>query len=487
MLSAKPSRSGCAAPAAAPDPHDVLPGMKSDAARSAKPDSHAKTWQVGTLTYTTGGLVALFCFLLWGDFAWALKDRSVPQIVQLLLKNHGASDLLAGFLIGSLPGAISIFLGPIISFKSDRHRGRWGRRIPFLIIPTPFIVLSMVGLAFSPQLGTWLDAAMGSHSLGLNPSILVFFGLFWTIFEFSTLAANAVFGALINDVVPRAVIGRFFGMFRALSLIAGMLFFFWLMGKAESQYVWIFLGIACVYGGGLTVMCLNVKEGAYPPPPSLAPGEKPLGFYSAAKLYFRECFGNPFYRWVAATIALSWMSFVPINLFNVFFAKEIEMSIDTYGKCVALTYLISLVLSYAIGALADRFHPLRVGLSIQVLIILVTLWAGFYARSVTTFGIAVVAHGVLAGSWMTATASLGQTLLPRARFAQFASAMELVRSLGTAAIGPITGWVLDMSDHAYRLTYLAGGVITVLALSSGLVLHAKFMALGGPRNYSVPE
>ena len=451
------------------------------------PHPPAKTWQVGTLTYTTGGLIALFCVLLWGDFAWALKDRSVPQIVQLLMKNFGASDLLAGFLIGSLPGAISMILGPIISYKSDRHRGRWGRRIPFLLVPTPFIVLSMVGLAFSPRLGGWLNEALGSYSPGLHPSTLICFALFWTVFEFSTVSANTVFGALINDVVPRAVIGRFYGMFRALSLIAGMLFFFWLMGKAETQYVWIFLGIATVYGAGLTVMGVKVKEGQYPPPPALMPGEKREGFVRAVKTYFRECFSNPFYLLVAGTLALSWMSFIPVNLFTIFFVKSIGMGMDTYGKCVALTYLISLGLSYAIGAMADRFHPLRLGLVIQALIAIVALLGGLYARSVVTFGIVLVAYGVLAGSWMTATASLSLTLLPRAKFAQFHSAMEIVKNLGVMLVGPTVGWTLDNTGHVYRYTYLASFFLLLMALAVGLVLYSRFMALGGPKDYTPPE
>ncbi len=82
-----------------------------------------------TLTYTTAGLVVVF-WLLWGDFAWSMRDRAIPPTVQLLLNKFGASDMIAGLLFGSLPPAIGLILGPIISYKIDRHRGRWGRRIP---------------------------------------------------------------------------------------------------------------------------------------------------------------------------------------------------------------------------------------------------------------------------------------------------------------------------------------------------------------------
>ena len=55
-----------------------------------------KLWTVGTLTYTAAGLTVLFSWLLWGDFAWSMKERSVTPVVQLLLKKFQASDTLAG-------------------------------------------------------------------------------------------------------------------------------------------------------------------------------------------------------------------------------------------------------------------------------------------------------------------------------------------------------------------------------------------------------
>jgi Na+/melibiose symporter-like transporter len=277
-----------------------------------------------------------------------MKERSVFTVMQLLLKKFDASDMIAGLLMGSLPQAIAMVLSPIIAYKSDRHRGPWGRRIPFLLIPTPIASLAMVGLAFSPLFGQRLHLALGMHSLGLNPSILIFLGLFWTLFEFGTITANAVFGGLVNDVVPRAVIGRFYGMFRALSLIAGMIFNFWLIGKAETGYRWIFSGIALLYGAGFAVMCLKVKEGDYPPPPPKEPGNAG-GFLKATKAYFQDCFSHSYYLWFFALMALSMMSFVPVNLFSVFFAKSLRMDVTTYGRYIVLTHFISLCLSYFLG------------------------------------------------------------------------------------------------------------------------------------------
>ena len=165
-------------------------------------ESSVKTWRAGTLVYTSGGLVILFAWLLWGDFAWSMKERVAAPVFTIVLKKFQASDTLLGTLTGSLPAAINIILLPIICVRSDRHRGRWGRRIPFLLATTPIAALSMVGLAFSPKLG------LAAHS-----SVLAFLGLFWVLFEVGSLTANQIFGAFVNDVVPQPLMGRFYGLF----------------------------------------------------------------------------------------------------------------------------------------------------------------------------------------------------------------------------------------------------------------------------------
>lgn len=467
-------------PASSGRPHSEKNTETLQAASELPP----KSWKVGTLTYSTGGLVLLFFWLLWGDFAWSLKERSVSPVMQLLLKKYQASDMLIGLMIGSIPGIISVILGPIISYRSDRHRGRWGRRIPFLLIPTPVVVLSMCGLACSPLLGGYLHRLLGAHSPGLNALVLFFFGVFWMFFEIATVTANTVFGGLVNDVVPQAMMGRFYALFRAFSLIAGMIYFYWLLGSAETHFSAIFLGTAGLYGVGFSLMCFRVREGTYPPPEADPSGG---GFFSAAKTYFRECFGNPYYLWFFLAVALSWMAAAPINLFTMVFARSLNMDMGVLGSCVAVTYLISLAASYPLGVLADKFHPLRLGLALQGVIILVTIWGFVSVRDVPTFTVMIVAHGVLSGSWMTAAASLSQRLLPRAKFTQFASALGIATALGTATIGPVVGSILDATHHNYRLTYLASAIITAAALAAGLVLHSRFVALGGPKNYTAPE
>lgn len=81
-------------------------------------------WSVGTLTYTAAGLAVLFALLLWGDFAWSMKDRVVfPMTVKLAKERFELNDTLYSILIISFPNFTNIFLMPIVSYLSDRHRG----------------------------------------------------------------------------------------------------------------------------------------------------------------------------------------------------------------------------------------------------------------------------------------------------------------------------------------------------------------------------
>ncbi len=62
--------------------------------------------------------------------------------------------------MSTLPNIINSVFNPIVSFKSDRYRSRWGRRIPFIVMTLPFLVLSLIGLGYTSVLGRWVSATI---------------------------------------------------------------------------------------------------------------------------------------------------------------------------------------------------------------------------------------------------------------------------------------------------------------------------------------
>ena len=438
-------------------------------------------WTVGTLSYTTAGLVLLFCWLLAGDFAWSMKERGVANTATLLVKSFGVSDFVYSLLIVSFPNFTSIFLGPIVSYLSDRHRGRFGRRIPYLAFTTPFIVTGLIGLAFTPMLANRLAA---EANLSIHTAGLLVFGLFWILLDFGTTLANVIFVALVNDVVPAAFLGRFFGLFRAISLGAGILFNYFLLGKAETCALLIFLGLGILYGIGFTLMCVKVREGEYPPlPEEEAAGSGPLG---AVRNYFRECFSLGYYRWVIAAYVAGTLAALPLNAYTIFYAQSMDVSMDLLGKYLALTYVLSFVLSYPLGMLADRFHPIRTSMAAIFGYFLFSVAGIFCVRGQVSFAVVFVLHGVISGCFSTLSSSYAQRLFPKSIFAQFNSAMMMVMFAGFTVTAPLVGKILDWSGNQYHYVFHAGGLIALVATACFHVVLKKYRALGGDEHYRAP-
>jgi MFS family permease len=444
-----------------------------------------KIYKCGTLVYTSTSLIVLFIWLLGGDFAWAMKDRAIVPAATLLIRQFGVSDLVFSLIIISFPNFTNIFLTPIISYISDRHRGRWGRRIPFLAFTTPFIVIGSVGLGFVPMLGKLCFETFGS--LSYNLWSLMWFGLFWIFMDFGTTLSGALSGALINDVVPQELLGRFYGLFRAVSLLAGMIFNWYLMGLIESYFLYIFTGVGILYGIGLTILCLKVKEGEYPPLEEVyGPQDESKNIFKPILNYFVQSFSHPYYLWVIVALTFSTFISVPYNLYSILYAKELNVDMGIYGKVCATIYLCSFILSFPLGILADKFHPLRVSIAGATLYLLSMIAGFFMVKDANSFIVVLALHTLLSGCYFTVSASLPQRLFPRTLFAQFNSAFGMILALGNTLFGMLFGSILDWSGKNYRLVFVFAIVITALTIIFLGIILRKFMLLGGDKNYQPP-
>ena len=479
-----------AAPPAVPPPGEHPAGFESIT------DRPKKFWRVGTLVYTSGALVVLFFWLLFGDFAYSMRERSVGSVATKMLSLWKTNNFTISILLSMVPVAISMVLSPVISYKSDRMRSRWGRRIPFLLIPTPIAAVSMIGLAFCPQLAAGLRHLTGD-AMTEKASLLTVFAVFWTCFDFAVVVSGAVLGGLINDVVPRAVIGRFYALFRAVSLIDGMIFNWFILGHAQAHFTIIFIWIAIVFGVGFSLMCLMVKEGDYPAPPSAAADHRAGGFTAAVGVYFRECFSRPHFLLVFAAFTLAAMAANPVNWWSLLYAEKVNLVADKwspngigfgewrlgYGGIIALTYVFSLCLAYPVGILVDRFNTLRVGIAAMTLYAVSVGLGALFVHDAESFGWALLAHGVLSGTYFTASASMAQVLLPRERFSQFASAGALLTQMMTLGFAPFLGKLLDLTGSNYRITFMWSFAFATAAVLLLVYLSRQYAAMGGPDGY----
>jgi hypothetical protein len=53
--------------------------------------------------------------------------------------------------------------------------------------------------------------------------------------------------------------------------------------------------------------------------------------------------------------------------------------------------------------------------------------------------------------------------------------------------GPFVGQMLDFTNRFYRLTFMFSCTMATVGVVLGLIVHTKFMKLGGPNGYVAPE
>ena len=442
-----------------------------------------KTWSIGTLVYDRKALTILFVLLLIGDLVWALRARTLGPIAQLLLKNHGSSDFFNALMLSSIPTAMGMLMGPVIGYKSDRYRSKWGRRIPFIMISTPITFVGMIGMAASKYLAGLLQSFC--PSMTLDVAALWILSITWIIFEVGVLVSAGVFNALINDVVPHSLLGRFFGLFRIVSLLVGAGFTYWFFGYAEAHHEVVFAVVAVVYAIGITAMCIFVKEGEYPPVEQGGPGRR--SNFVIAFEYLKKCSTSSFYWLMFSLIIVMGFVWMPSGTFIALYAKKLGISMDYYGKIVSYSYMTSLFLAYPLGMWVDKFHPLRCCAVVTAIYTVMTFWAGFGVHDQTSFAIALYLQNIIAGAYWTVSSSLQMRLFPRSQFAQYGIVGGTLSGILHILAYPLLGRLLDASGHKYEYAFFAASVLGAATLALWILFYRRFNEYGGLKNYKAPE
>lgn len=408
-------------------------------------------YRVGTLFYSKRGLFLIFVWMLWGDFCFTMMERVVPQVMPLQLRSMGASNATINVLVMTLPAVMNMFITPIISVRSDRHRGPRGRRIPFLLWPTPFLTIFLILLGYSPQLSRWFgDLAPGVLSPGTLA--LTVFSAFMVLFQIFNMFVASIFYYLFNDVVPPAFLGRFVALFGVVGSGAGFAFNLLIFPFAESHASEIYVAMGVLYFLAFFLMCRNVKEGEYAPPSDLADRQDLL---TMVRGYFRECFCDPFYLLVFFRIAF-WYVAMTTTTFVTFFGQQIGLDLAQIGQVNAANVLVMTLALYPMGSLVDRFHPVRMHLLSLLIIPGLSLSFFFFARGYWSFMVLSVLIAPPMALMSASVFPLINAVFPKDRFGQFCSAQALLAAVIMMVGSYLSGRFVDATgDYRYLYVWMA--------------------------------
>ena len=457
-----------------------------------------KTYHCGTLTYTKVGLFVLFAWLLWGDFCFTMMEAVVPSILPLKLKDLGCSNWLMGLILTTAPGVLNMTVCPYVSFKSDRYRSKWGRRIPFIIWTMPFLCASLALMG----LGDDICGALQRNSEFLRqftPATItiVLIAVFLIMFQFFNMFVGSVFWYLFNDVVPPQFLARFVGLLRIVGTGAGALYNFFIFKFAESHMREIFIGAAVLYLVGFGMACLMIKEGEYPPPEGES--DNSSRGMKGIKTFFRESFSHKLYwfRFISA----SFSAFAgAIGIFGIFFNREMGLSLDQIGKLGAIGSIASMAAMYCMSIFVDRWHPLRItvygalfgvlGSFMSMVWIFVTIPGNYFFW----LNLSNVLIGTFLGALVAvATFPSDMRIFPQSRFGQFCSAQAMLQSAFTVIAGILAGLFIDVvrnlchgSNYAYRFIFLWITVFAGISAVFRVMSYIEWHRLGGDKHFHPP-
>ena len=436
---------------------------------------------VGTLSYTKAALVTLFVWMLWGDFCFWMMETLTPTLLPLMLKGHGASNTVIGLLVGSIPSLLNFIINPIVSTASDRTRTKLGRRIPFLLGATPFVTLFLILLGWSDSIGAWFHGLFHNGDESSAGTIIVLITLFSVAYQVFNLFIASIFYYLFADVVPKQFLGRFMALFRVVGTCAGFVFNLAVLPHADEHLPWIFTIVALIYLVSFSLMCVNVKEGNYPPPEKIRT-RGPVGIIMQ---YTRECFCIPFFLVFFLAMALNQASMVCRTVFNLLFATaELQMTLKQYGFITAAATGITIPLFFLTGILVDKFHPIRIYMAGSVLIIIANVIGFFWVHDYLSFSVVAI---LLALVYMLQTASslpLYVMLVPHDRYGQFSSASAMVCALMLVAANSGGGWFID--QFGYQYIYAWDFLFTSIGLGALCWVYLRWKTLGGDDAYTPP-
>ena len=482
-----------------------------------------KIYRCGALTYTKPALAVLFFWLLWGDVCYTLMEAVTGPIMQLKFKTLGAMNWQMALLTSTVPMVIYFGFGPVIGFKSDRFRSRLGRRIPFLLFSVPMLALGLTVLAFGDRLGLWLHAVLHLSALSANQTVMLTLGLLLAVFTFFNTFTTTIFWYLFNDVVPEHLLARFMSWFRTISTISAAGYQFFVFPYSESHSTAIFLGAAALYLVGFGLMCINVREGEYPPAPAYVDGH--TGPLAAIKTYAVECHSHRiyWYLWLCTFIGCIGGG---VATFDLYFRQAVGLDLVQISKINGSLLIIVSVLILASGWLGDRYGPIRVVLASQILAWVTLTPASLFwlfwrpqPGATWTFHLSFLQHVPMLHSY--AVFEIQQVFLvalviyvgitapiaalnsmwdppmlmrtfPRSRYGQFCSTNALWRTAGFLLGGFLAGVFFDVltpyvgKDRAYCYGPLWSILFSVPSFILFLKFYQSWKRCGGDESYVAP-
>ncbi|MGE4564885.1 MAG: MFS transporter [Victivallaceae bacterium] len=405
-------------------------------------------YSVGTLRYDQAGLIRVFTVTLIGWFVHSLTTTAYALSIPLLMEAQGASNAEIILISVSLAAVLNSILNPIISYSSDCTRSRFGRRRPYVLWAAPFMGLFFAMLPYAGAFRRYLEAKPGvvafCHTLHLSPLTLAF-GIITFLYyiSFSFVATAPYY--LIPDVIPKAVISRYYGLLRLAFSAGGMVFNYFLLRYLRGYSHILLPSIAVLFVLVTMITTYMVKEGDYPPlPPRRADSQNLVSrIWDNVSEYWRCCFGNRYVWLIQITFSLAGISFCLNTLMIFFCLDEIGMTLAEYGTANAMLGLVVLLI-LPMSWMLDKANHFRVFFYSWFAIALLCLLGFFFVQGYWTYLILMMLITLAGLPTSIDGIKVSIDLYPPGTYGQFSSSRAMFNSICIIIFSYIGGKLIDV-------------------------------------------
>jgi len=292
-------------------------------------------WTCGTLKYNWKSLAKVWFFSMLGTLMLNLMVYSlVPSLMPRILDKWKIDALRISLMMNTIPQILNMCINPVLSTWSDKVRSRWGRRIPFVVISAPFLVILMIMFGYHETIVPAFQRMTGLEMTEAAFWILCIITVFYQIFY---LVPGAIQCYVAPDVIPKSFIGTYYGVVSLFGNLVGFAFNLWILPRADVDPKFWFTVIGIFYLAAMALQFFFVKEGQYPPTEKHEGGNifVTIGKYIAAYVY--ECWSQPIYLCIFITSGITAASTIVRATFNVLFAtNELGLTMTQYGEVFCL-------------------------------------------------------------------------------------------------------------------------------------------------------
>ena len=372
-------------------------------------------------------------FILLLNLGWAVSFTVVGPLMQLRVNASGLHEGGIG-IVNSINSWAYSFLVMYFAWKSDHTVSRFGRRIPYLFISAPIIILAIV--LFPVVHSLWFLVAL------------------WLLQMLFTDIKAATIPLLNIDCMPRRMLAR---TAAPAGILTALVTFFALReGMALTEIAeWL----PYVLAAGVLVATTLIGGFTIKEPPVQNPTTEKFRPWSAMKVAWTDR------RKVVQMIACSMFQTFQIVFGTwiwLFAVNKLGLSRAEVATALSWSILVGVVAAFPVSWLVDRFSPYRLMpffclISIGVLILFL------HIRDMNGLILATCLQAFVGPLYNSADIMVYRTTDPE-NIGSVTSTNSCLRGFYNGCIALGIGWLIQATGGNYQWAYIAACTLTVLGL-----------------------